>query len=189
MQVETAARISRLIESAATRPHGTRARYMGGCKCMQCRAAHSRYNSESDARIRAGVRNDLVSTDVAKRHLQALSRMNVGYKAAADAASVCRTVVAMILNGKRTQIRRETEQKILAVDKTAVSDGALIPAGPTWKIINGLVAEGFTKTQIAKWIGCGRAIQYPRDWITAKSAARVEKMARRLEAGLLRRDR
>jgi hypothetical protein len=189
MQIEIAKRIGLLLASSASKPHGTRARYMGGCKCMQCRAAHSRYNTESDARVRAGVRNDLVPAGTAKQHIQALSRHNIGYKSVADAASVGRSIVAMIRNGKRTQIRRQTEQKILSVDKTAIADSALVSARPTWQILDGLISEGFTKRQLANWIGCGNAIQFRRDWITAKSAAKVEKMARRLEAGQLRRDR
>ena len=28
------------------KPHGTRLKYMGGCKCMLCRAANSRYETE-----------------------------------------------------------------------------------------------------------------------------------------------
>jgi hypothetical protein len=96
--------------------------------------------------------------------------------------------VVKILNGKQTNLRRKTEQRILDVDESAIADRALVPAGPAWKIIDGLVRDGYTKRQIAKWLGCGIAIQFRRDWITASNASKVERMARMLEAGKLRRD-
>lgn len=189
MQPDTATRIARLVRSSSARPHGTRARYLGGCKCMLCRAANSRYSVARQAEVDAGNRNDLVSSASARRHIRELGKQGVGYKSVAAAASVATSIVMKILNGIRTQIRLATEQRILAVDNSAIADHALIPASPTWKILDALVAEGYTKRQIAKWLGVGNSIQFRRDWITAKSAAKVERMARLLNAGKLRRDR
>ena len=38
----------------AAEPHGTRHRYLSGCKCVPCRAANSRYSTERAAAQRAG---------------------------------------------------------------------------------------------------------------------------------------
>lgn len=38
----------------AEEPHGTRHRYLGGCRCLPCRAANSRYSCERAAAQRAG---------------------------------------------------------------------------------------------------------------------------------------
>lgn len=42
---------------AATKQHGTRIRYMGGCRCLPCRAANSRYECERQARRNLGLAN------------------------------------------------------------------------------------------------------------------------------------
>jgi hypothetical protein len=183
-------RIARLKASAHKRPHGTRARYIGGCKCMLCRAANSRYNTQRDAARRAGEPADiLVSSDAARAHLARLSAAGVGYKSVGAAGSVAISVLAEIRQGRRPQIRRSTERKILAVDEGAVAGNGLVPAGPTWKILDGLIADGYTKTQLAKWCGWKASIQLNRQRITAASAAKVRRMAENLAAGRLRRER
>lgn len=71
-------------------------------------------------------------------------------------------------------------------------DRALVPAGPTWEKIKRLLDDGYTKTQIAEWLGSRAktpALQLRQDFITAKSASAVDRLCRKLDAGLLRRDR
>ena len=48
------------VELAAGKPHGTRIRYVGGCRCLPCRAANSRYESERQAARKLGDWNGLV---------------------------------------------------------------------------------------------------------------------------------
>lgn len=188
---ETAAvRLQKLRErTAATVPHGRRARYVAGCRCLLCSAANSRYNSQRERAKAAGEDNPLVSSAAARAHLLALSAGGVGYKAAADAAGVARSIVGQIRTGRRPNIRKDTERRLLAVDASCRGDATLIDARPTWKILKRLFDDGYTKRQLAEWMGLKHTIQFRRDRITARNAARVERLVRLLEAGKLRRDR
>lgn len=66
--------------------HGTRAAYKGGCKCLLCRAANSRYNTAREAARKHGDTRDLVSAEPVVRHLRKLAARGVGYKSVAAAA-------------------------------------------------------------------------------------------------------
>ena len=166
------------------KPHGTRLKYMGGCKCMLCRAANSRYETERAVARKNGDWNGIVDARAARRHILKLSKAGVGYKSVADAASVAHTVVAEIRAGRRLRIRQRTEHSILAVTKTAYAGGALIDADPTWKKIDTLLDEGFTKSELARRLGSKTpAIQFSHFEVTAKTAARVDRFYRAIMLG------
>lgn len=87
------------------------------------------------------------------------------------------TAIVEIRSGKKKRIRRRTEARILAVTAEAVAGGALVPAGPTWRRINRLLEEGFTRAEIARRLGYKRpALQLRKDFVTAKNAAAVERL-------------
>ena len=183
-------RIAALKACAATRPHGTRARYRAGCKCLPCRSANSRYCTDRYAAREAGDRRDLVDAKAARRHLKKLSKLGIGYKSVAAAASVAVSVVAKIRTGKRTKIRAHTERRILAVDRAAAADGALIPAASTWRMLDELLERGYTRVQLARWLGSKAkmpSLQLKKDFVTARNAMRVERMHEAVKAGKLRR--
>jgi hypothetical protein len=166
------------------KPHGTRLKYMGGCKCMLCRAANSRYETERAVVRKNGDWNGIVNARAARRHILKLSKAGVGYKSVADAASVAHTVVAEIRVGRKLRIRQRTERSILAVTKTAYAGGALIDADPTWKKINTLLDEGFTKSELARRLGSKTpALQFSHFEVTAKTAARVDRFYRAIMLG------
>lgn len=168
-------------ELAAARPHGDRLKYLGGCRCLPCRAANSRYASERQAARKNGDWNGLVSTSAARSHLRKLSRQGVGYKSVAEAAGVAKTILQEILFGNRKKIRRRTEQKILSVTKAAIADGALVSAEVTWKRIQWMLDEGYTKKAIAQMLGYKRALQIGKFAVTARTASRVERLWRRMQ--------
>jgi len=181
-------RIAKLLESCAKVEHGRRARYMAGCRCLQCRAANSRYQSELDRRQTAGDVNPVISAEPARAHLLALRKLNVGYKAAADAAGVTRGIVLGIASGRRKQCRQSTVNALLAVDTGARSGGALVGAGPTWKLLNELIGRGYTRAWLAQQLGAAKpALQIHKDWITAETEAKVERFYTLLNAGKIRR--
>lgn len=239
--------------------HGSRARYVAGCRCDACRASntayyHARRAREADAlrelevgppafeipivrvafdphsganrtyrfknpcpglgrtaveqnqgcpwgsylrketlaqgvcaRCRAEtVADHLVDASKMRRRLRWLSKKGVGYKAAADAASVARSVCAAVLNGTKTSIRLSTETRILALDVGAVAGGALVDAAPTWRILDELISEGdFTKTELARRLGYKGdppALQIGRRKCTARTAMNVAKFYRAITA-------
>lgn len=186
-----AERIAQMKARTTIKAHGTRVSYEAGCRCLRCRAAKSRYNVEREAARKQGDTRDLVSAAAARSHILRLSRIGVGYKSVATAGNVATSIVARIRSGEKRTIRQDTERKILAVDKGAIADKSLVPAGPTWGLLNELLADGYSKTQIAKWLGSKArvpALQLKRDKINASTALRVYRMYQSVRAGRLRRD-
>ena len=59
-------RIAALKARAVAKPHGTRARYSAGCKCMFCRAANSRYKVARALERKNGNANPIVSAERAR---------------------------------------------------------------------------------------------------------------------------
>jgi len=169
-------------ELAETSPHGDRLKYMAGCRCLQCRAANSNYETSRAAARKAGDWNGLVSAKRARAHILKLSRAGVGRRSLAEAADVGETVIVEVRSGKKRQIRKRTETRILAVTAEAVAGGALVPASRTWLLINRLIKyEGFTRAEIARRLGYRRpALQLGREFVTAKTAVAVERLYRRL---------
>lgn len=157
---------------AQNKPHATRIKYLGGCRCLPCRAANSNYSVERDRRKRLGIGNPLVPADRARRHIEKMSRLGVGYKTLAKSAGVACSITAKIRNGQRKQIRKETEQRILDAKPQPVGK-AIIDARPTWRLINRLLSEGFTKAELARRLGLGKTLQLNKHRITAKNAQRV----------------
>jgi hypothetical protein len=141
--------------------------------------ANSNYETSRARARKAGDWNGLVDAAPVRRHLRRLSRQGVGYKTAADAASVARSVVAKICSGERQQVRGRTARKLLSVTSDARADASYVPAAPTWARIQQLQDEGFTKTRIASELGVGRAIQFRRTRVLARTALAVEKLWRR----------
>lgn len=169
---------------AATKPHGVRVRYILGCRCMLCRAANSRYEVERAAARKNGDWNGLVSTAAARAHLRKLRRKGVGRRAVAAVTGVSQAILQGIANGSRAHCRKRTETAILAVDGDARSDASIVPAGRTWTILRRLLAEGYTKTELARRLGSKAkvpALQIQADFVLASTAAKVERLYNRLE--------
>lgn len=155
--------------------HGTRARYVSGCRCAPCRAANSEY-----ARYRAKVReedwNGLVDAGPARRHLQKLSAAGVGYKTVADACDVGRTTLAEVMAGRKLKLRARTAKSILAVTAASIADHALVDASPLWRRVKELQGEGFSKAELARRLGFKReAIQFGKRRVLARTVQRVER--------------
>lgn len=172
-------------ELAIDKPHGTRMKYLGGCKCMLCRAANSRYSCMREVERRAGRGAGLVSAAHARRHILRLAeRHGVGYKSVARDARVGKTIVFEIRSGKRTQIRASTERKILMVTETAAQAATIVPATTTWKQIEWLLSEGFTKKSLSERLGYKNgALQFDREVILKRNARKVDKLYRTLKVG------
>lgn len=171
-------------ELAADKPHGVRAKYMGGCRCVACRAANSRYSCWREAERREGRGAGVVSAKKARRHMLKLAERGIGYKSVAKDARVAKSIAFEIRNGTRERIRESTERRILCVGDSAARPATVIAAGPTWKKIAVLLEEGFTKGTLAARLGYKNgAIQFDREVITARNARRVDRLYRTLMVG------
>lgn len=172
-----------VAELAKDRPHGDRLRYMAGCRCFLCRRANSNYESARKAARAAGDWNGIVPAEKARQHLASLSAANVGRRSVAAVSGVGDTVLMDIIAGRKKQIRARTERSILAVTAAAIADGALIPAGPTWALLDELVADGWTKADLAGRLGyTNPALQLSRGQVTVRNAYDVELLYAKLRS-------
>lgn len=165
-------------------PHGTRVRYMTGCKCMLCRAANSRYETERAAARKNGDWNGIVSAEPARLHLKKLQAAGIGRRLIAEIIGCNDARILEIRNGRKQFIRSRTLRAILSVTEEARGDKTLVEAAPVWARINLLLRHGFTKAEIARRIGLrSPAIQFRSHVVTARNAMRIEKLCRTVFAG------
>lgn len=143
--------------------------------------ANSNYETTRARARKTGDWNGYVDAALARMHLQKLSRAGVGYKSAAAAADVSKTVVWQIFSGLKLRCRARTVRKLLAVNTDCRADASLVSAKRTWQLIGLLLEEGFTKCELARRLGYkNRALQLRKDYVLARSAARIERLYRRL---------
>lgn len=169
-------------ELAANKPCGTRVRYYAGCRCSECKAANAVYERERMEARKRGEHNGLVSADRARAHLLKLSKRGVGRKTAADAAKVAASIVSKIIDGQRMKIRAQTERRILAVTEATAADGSIRSARAAWRMLDELIAAGYSKGGLASEI-LGRRVtglQISRRSVTVKTEARVRIVYERL---------
>jgi hypothetical protein len=169
-------------ELASDKPHGTRIKYMGGCRCDHCRKANSAYECERQRARARGDRNGIIDAARARLHLKKLQRAGIGYKQVATITDVSATILLGIRQGKRKRLRERTERKILAVDLSCRADRAIISPGKTLAMISRLVDdEDYTKTRIARELGYRtHALQFNQRGITVKNAERVRRVYQKL---------
>ncbi len=164
---------------AHNKPHGTRLKYQSGCRCLVCRAANARYAIERLRARSSGDWNGLVRADTARRHILRLSRQGVGRQAFAAASDVAASVIIRVRSRRQNHIQKQTEDKILSANEKAGSDAALVRARGTWRQINSLLGEGFTKAELARRLGYkSRSLQFGKRWVLARTAARVDRFYR-----------
>ena len=166
---------------AASRDHGDRLRYLGGCRCDLCRRANTDYErGRAKARL-DGDWNGIVRADKARDHMTWLSRHGVGRHAIASATDIADSILWSIIKGSRANIRARTERKILAVTLDAAADHALVPAGPVWRLIDQLLDAGFSKSRIAAELGRKtHALQLGKKTMTVRNAYDVRRVHARL---------
>jgi hypothetical protein len=173
-----------VAELAAGRDHGDRLRYRAGCRCFLCRRANTAYEAARKIARAAGEGNGIVPAEKARAHLKALSAQGVGRRSVGAACDVADTVLAEIISGRKTNIRASTERAILKVTAAAAGDGALVPAKATWKMLDQLIEDGYTRTDLAARLGSKSkvpALQLKRDFVTVRSAYLVERMFEQLK--------
>lgn len=170
-----------ISELAAGRPHGGRLRYLSGCKCFACRRSNSDYERLRASARAAGDWNGIIDASRARAHLRQLHRAGVGSRSVTAATDVSRSILQEIRAGSRPRIRARTERKILGVTRAQRGDASRVPAGKTWSLIRALIDEGYTKSALARELGYTTpAIQFRKDFVLARSEARVVALHRRL---------
>lgn len=175
------AAFERIAPYVGTKPCGTRSRYTLGCRCDECRRANTDYEKHRAHARANGDWNGLVPAAKVRAHVRKLARQGVGTRIVSECSGVSRSALNGIMAGKRYFIRARNEKKILAVTTAMRGDKTLISAAGTWKLIDALLAEGFTRQYLARELGyTGRGLQLGRERITVRNAARVAALHRRL---------
>jgi hypothetical protein len=136
-------------------PHGTPSRYVTDkCRCRPCRDACSAKERDAVLRRAAGV---IIYVDAgpARAHVAALQAQGMGWKRVARAAGLSCSVLWKLLYGDPSRpmapskrVRPATEAKILAVTLD-LAGGAVVPAAATTALLQGLVAAGWSQSQLA----------------------------------------
>ncbi|MGC2239174.1 MAG: hypothetical protein WA584_23665 [Pyrinomonadaceae bacterium] len=160
---------------AVDKPHGTRIKYVAGCRCADCRAANTGYELRRAQARREGDWNGLVSAEPAKEYINFLSRRGMGRRAVSEKSGVCSSTIQKIKSGEKKQIRAATEKKIFIVD---LEISHIVPAEETWKRINLLLSEGFTEEDLARRFGSKSKyprLQYRKNYVLSSTALKVEK--------------
>ncbi len=166
---------------ANDKPHGSRLRYVSGCRCLPCRAANARYEGWRVHARKEGDWNGVIPAGRARRHLKLLSRVGIGRRTVAEISGVPQSLVHQIKTGRRRRIRARTERRIFLVTSQAMNEARLVRADSTWRMIGRLLEEGFSRAEIARRLGFrSPCLQIKRTRVRARTAARVERFYRRV---------
>ena len=89
--------------------HGTRSRYVGGCRCEDCRASNA-----ADRRARL-VRRPLVPVEPVVAHLRALQSTGMSRARIAHRAGVAESTLDRIAREPGTQMRGDIARAVMGV--------------------------------------------------------------------------
>jgi len=156
--------------------HGARRAYRAGCRCVQCRAANAAYVA---ARRASPV--GLVDATPARIYLRQLAALGVGLDHAAQASGVSLTILKRVRSGRQARIRPATVAAILAVRPT-LARGAVVAGTKTWRYVDSLEREGYTRREIAFDLGArSQQLQLHRR-VRVSTALRVAALYARIAA-------
>ena len=139
--------------------HGDPRRYRRGCRCTTCKTGmtaavrRQRY-------LRTTGRGTRVSPQRAARHIELLRNHGMSDKEIQAESGVCQNVFYRI-TGQRSEIRRDSETRILAVKPRQVDtprSGAHIPGRGTILRLRALAADGWPAGQLGE--RCGKHKQF-----------------------------
>lgn len=138
-----------------TRPmpeHGTRARYMRGCRCTDCFAANGRYcKAYRTAAHRTGAPKRLDPTPVVMR-IHYWEQRGYSHTQIAKAAGLARRVIDAHAKGELKTINPDSARRILAVrlDDSAIPDYLPVDATGTMRRLQAMSVLGHRLKDIAE---------------------------------------
>jgi hypothetical protein len=165
------------VEQAELRyAHGTRARYnLAKCRCSECRRANTDYeiDRQAERRVTGPVKPDrqLIPAEKAVTHLKLLQSVGVKLNSVSRASGISRHLLERLVQGRIRRTRRSTTDRILAVGSR---DGSYVDATETWKLLDDLIARGFTRIMLAQQLGLkSRGLQVNRVRVTTATARKI----------------
>ena len=175
------------------RQHGTNACYRfgpnygnphwrNGCRCAECRHAGYVYEVKRQRDLKRGIQRLHDNTE-AREHIRWLRTQGIGLRAIAASTGMSKDSLGKIARGEVKRSKPDTIRRIMAVGTHKRLPGAFVDAGPTWRLIDDMLANGFTRTRIAAELGSTAkrpALQLRRDKILQSSADQVREVYDRL---------
>ena len=184
--------------------HGTRSRYVAGCRCEPCTTAN-RLSQRAWARARVqrawararvqraygAAPESMVDGDIVRAHLSRLAARGLGQLRVAALAGVRRRWLANMINGvphrgypPTKRVRADLAAKVLAVPLDAPpAAGAVVDGTGTRRRLQALVAIGWTQERLGRKLGMSASNMdslIERDRVLARTAARVRDLYREL---------
>jgi hypothetical protein len=170
------------------RAHGTRSRYVHGCRCRPCRDANTDYENRRSKLIVYGQWTPFRPAGITVQRVEWLRREGMGLHTIAELAGTHRSVLQKLLRGETCQVRIETQTAVMAIEPTLenLRPSTLVDAAPTWRLVRGFLAVGFTKAEIGRWVTKDprtRSLQLHTEKVSARNAAAVADLHARWVAG------
>lgn len=166
--------------------HGTRARYVRGCRCKPCTKANREYARSRSLEKAWGRGNPLITTGELKERLWLLNSRGIGLRTVSEITGISRTVLSDIRSGKKTNCRKKTRDRVFELDISEgvrLHDAQLVDADPTWVLLNKLIDLGWTRSELGKRLGSKAkvpSLQIRKGQVTARTEQKVQRLYRRL---------
>lgn len=159
--------------------HGTRTRYVTGCRCEPCRTANRVYARQ---RERFGWAEQVAARWVdparAVQHVATLRAQGVGVRLISDQTGIARSTLMKLHS--RSRISADSERRILAVQPTP----ARVDGAGTRRRLQALIAIGHSGASLADRIGYSRtnvwSLILGEVLVSARTAAKVAAVYREL---------
>lgn len=176
--------VSDYVAPDSRRAHGTYVKYViEHCRCVPCRCANRAYENR---RRQAMTRPDevwapYVPAEPARQHCRQLAAVGVGLKQVAKVSGVPGGSLSKLIygdplrrRGPSRRIRKTTADRILSVRESDLAEGARVDAGPTWTLVEELLAVGYWKVWIARQLGQrGSGLQLSRQSVSVRNARAI----------------
>jgi hypothetical protein len=139
------------------RPHGSRARYIRGCRCTPCKRANAAYEAK-----RVLGYTSLVDATPTREHIVVLREAGVGLSRITQLTGIARQTIQAILRGRpergnrpAQQVKRDTAERILALDPVNpdLAAGTPVDATGARRRIQALVCAGWSFPLLAERYG------------------------------------
>lgn len=141
---------------------------------MACRAANAAYVAAH--RLPTGT----IPVLEVRAHLEELEQLGMGTRQIARRSGVAASTISIVRAGHVRTLRPATAARLLGVSPVLAS-GALVAATTSWRRIDSLEREGFTRREIAWHLGArSQQLQLGRRALRASSAGKVAALYDRL---------
>jgi hypothetical protein len=158
------------------RPHGYARYVLDSCRDAACVTAFGAYSEVLLERESAVLGSQFVPIEPVREHVRALLLSNLSMDEVAKLAWLTPEQIAGIEYSRWVKISAHVAMRVLSIpvqEQPTVSnarwDGAYV-----WAMIDGLVAAGWTKTQIAREVLGSEQLQLSRNSVRAGSARAIE---------------